>query len=414
MIFFQEKQNRRYLGILSVFCTLLLSSTCLSAYVMLLKFRDIVFLREQQIVSSLLADGIPAAKIAAACSSMEVTEQAADFLFRIGHQEQTSVWFFPIFRSFAGSVYFPVLLLHAAFCAVLFGCSIRYMRRRELLYQQAAELVERFAEGDFSGHLPMGDQRGSIYRLFISIDQLARALRSRYEGELASREFLKDMISDISHQIKTPLAALSMYTDIMAAEPDQPDTVRTFAEKSAQSLMRMENLIQSLLKIARLDAGQISFERIQISVRELALRGAEELRIRAAREGKNIVIEGDAAAKILCDPAWTAEAVGNLIKNALDHTEEGGVVRIFWECSPAMIRLSVEDNGCGIAQEDIHRIFRRFYRSGRSRDRQGVGLGLSLSKAIIEGQNGTLSVRSRVGEGSTFAVSFLLQDSSPA
>ena len=157
----------------------------------------------------------------------------------------------------------------------------------------------------------MGDQRGSIYRLFISIDQLARALRSRYEGELASREFLKDMISDISHQIKTPLAALSMYTDIMAAEPDQPDTVRTFAEKSAQSLMRMENLIQSLLKIARLDAGQISFERIQISVRELALRGAEELRIRAAREGKNIVIEGDAAAKILCDPAWTAEAVGN-------------------------------------------------------------------------------------------------------
>lgn len=414
MNFLQEKQNRQYLGILSVFCTLLMGFTCLSLYVMLLKSRELVFLREQQIVSFLLEDGIPVSKIAAACSGMEVTEQAADFLFRIGHQKQTSVWLFPFFRNFAGSVCLPVLLLHAVFCAVLFWCSIWYMRKRDSLYQQAAELIERFTEGDFSGHLPVGDQRGNIYRLFLSVDQLAKALRSQYERELASREFLEGMISDISHQIKTPLAALFMYTDIIAAEPDQPGTIRIFAEKSAQSLIRIEDLIQSLLKIARLDAGQISFEKTDISVRELALHGAEELRIRAVQEGKNIVIEGDTETRIFCDPSWTAEAVGNLIKNALDHTKEGGVVRIFWECSPAMIRLSVEDNGCGIAQEDIHHIFKRFYRSGRSCDRQGVGLGLSLSKAIIEGQNGTLSVKSRMGEGSTFVVSFLLQDSSSA
>lgn len=406
MIFFQEKQNRRYLGILSVFCTLLLSSTCLSAYVMLLKFRDIVFLREQQIVSSLLADGIPAAKIAAACSSMEVTEQAADFLFRIGHQEQTSVWFFPIFRSFAGSVYFPVLLLHAAFCAVLFGCSIRYMRRRELLYQQAAELVERFAEGDFSGHLPMGDQRGSIYRLFISIDQLARALRSRYEGELASREFLKDMISDISHQLKTPLAALNMYTDIILKEPDHADTVRNFAEKSIQSLLRMEGLIQSLLKMVRLDAGSIVFEKRPVPVRELILQGTEALRTRAEQEHKQILLEGDADEFLVCDPGWTEEAVGNLVKNALDHTEENDIIRINWERSPLLLRITVADDGCGILPEDIHHIFKRFYRSRQSSDHQGAGLGLPLARAIVEGQGGTLSVTSEAGEGTVFCLSF--------
>ena len=193
----------------------------------------------------------------------------------------------------------------------------------------------------------------------------------------------------------------------MSEESGQAETVKAFTQKSVQSLERMEQLIQSLLKMARLDAGNIAFEKRKDYVSELASQAAGELLERAGREGKQILLEGDPEEMIFCDLDWTREAVANLVKNALDHTDTGGIIRISWKCSPAMLRLAVEDNGRGIAPEDIHHIFKRFYRSGGSKDRQGAGLGLPLAKAIVEGQGGMLSVTSSPGEGTAFWISFL-------
>ncbi len=109
---------------------------------------------------------------------------------------------------------------------------------------------------------------------------------------------------------------------------------------------------------------------------------------------------------VWCDPEWTKEAVGNLVKNALDHTIAGGKVKIAWQRSPIIVRLTVEDDGCGILPEDIHHIFKRFYRSRNSGNGQGIGIGLSLAKMIVEGQDGNLSVESSPGEGSIFRISF--------
>ena len=113
-------------------------------------------------------------------------------------------------------------------------------------------------------------------------------------------------------------------------------------------------------------------------------------------------MDGFSEERILCDQEWTKEAVGNLVKNALDHTETGGNIRIAWKRSPAIFSLTVEDDGCGIAPEDLHHIFKQFYRSKKSSDRQGAGLGLSLARSIAEGQGGSLSVESSPGEGSIF------------
>ncbi len=242
--------------------------------------------------------------------------------------------------------------------------------------------------------------------MFGKVEQLALSLQARSEAERRAKEFLRDMISDISHQLKTPLAALNMYIEIMEEEAGQEDTVRRFTEKSMRSLERMEQLIQSLLKMARLDTGNIVFEKRQCFVSEVVSQAAGELLERAEREGKRILTEGMSEETLYCDQQWTKEAVGNLVKNALDHTERGGTVRILWQRSPVMMRLTVEDDGCGIAPEDIHHIFKRFYRSKHAGDRQGIGLGLSLSKLIIEEQGGSLSVESRPGEGSVFRMAF--------
>ncbi|MBD5457963.1 MAG: HAMP domain-containing histidine kinase, partial [Lachnospiraceae bacterium] len=205
---------------------------------------------------------------------------------------------------------------------------------------------------------------------------------------------------------KTPLAALDMYMEILEEEPENVETVKIFSRKSMRSLERMEQLISALLKIARLDTGSIVFEKRKCLVSEITAQAIGELSERAKQEGKKIVTEGEPEESIFCDEDWTREAVENLVKNALDHTEAGGTVRVTWKRSPVLFRLTVEDDGCGIAPEDIHHIFKRFYRSKNSSDRQGAGLGLSLAKSIVEGQGGTLSVESSPGEGSVFRISF--------
>ncbi len=226
--------------------------------------------------------------------------------------------------------------------------------------------------------------------------------------EYKAKIFLRDMISNISHQIKTPIAALSMYMEIIMEESGNEDVVKEFSRKSAQSLERIEHLVQSLLKMARLNTGNIVFEKQKCFASEIVEQAVYDLLERARREGKRILMEGEPQEALFCDSEWTKEAVGNLVKNALDHTEEGGVIRISWKQSPAVFHFNVEDNGCGIASEDIHHIFKQFYRSRTSSDRQGAGLGLSLAKGIVEGQGGSISVESRPGEGSIFKINFLI------
>lgn len=194
-------------------------------------------------------------------------------------------------------------------------------------------------------------------------------------------------VADISHQLKTPLAALSMYQEIIRGEPEQAQTVAHFAEKSGAAVSRMEALIRTLLKLTRLDAGSVVFCKRVSDAGELVLEALDELEDRARTEKKEILLPKDSA-EVYCDPEWTREALANLIKNALDHTESGDRIRVGWEQGPLMTRIIVEDTGEGIAQEDIHHIFKRFYKSGESKDSQGAGLGLSLVKAIAEGQRG--------------------------
>lgn len=399
----QEKNVRYY------FAGLL----CLSgAFVMLSFFlsglhgreaQNILFQREQAMVSSLLEQGVAKASIAEAVKNTEFSEEGIALMRQLGHTDAAS---FAMFSTIDSSV--RLFAKTAAGMAVLFavmlmGVTLRFLWKREKLYRQAEGVITRFSEGDFGTHLPQ-TENGSIYQLFAAVEELAAALRAQNEKAQQGKTFLKDTISDISHQLKTPLAALHMYAEIIAQEPDHAETVARFSAKTMQSLERIERLVQTLLKVSRIDAGCIVFQKESQSAAELAESAAQDLSVRAKREGKRLVMEGDPAQMIFCDREWTREALANLIKNALDHTDAGGTVTVFWEGSPAMFRLAVADDGCGIAPEDIHHIFKRFYRSRLGSGRQGIGLGLPLAKSIVEGQGGMLSVSSKPGEGAVFTL----------
>ena len=397
----QDRQERGFLMFLAVFCILLPVLGILGSLWQAQGIRDALLGREARLVSGMLESGLSEETAATILSRTEVSEEGEDLLRRTGRTQESLAWLYPEVRRAAGRTALFSFMGAGALGAVLFSGAVFFLKRREALYEQAACVLSRFAEGDFSRHLPRGGT-GALYRLFSAADQLSRAAQVRGEAERAAKEALKNAVSDISHQLKTPLAALSMYMEILQEEPERTETVREFSAKALQSLERMQRLIGLLLKIMRLDAGSVRFEPEDCPVSELVREAVEELTTRARQEGKHLIVEGDPKERVRCDPAWTAEALSNLVKNALDHTEGGGTVRISWTRSPGLLRLLVEDDGCGIPPEDLPHIFKRFYRSGRdraARSLQGVGLGLPLAKAVVEGQGGVLSVNSSPGGG---------------
>lgn len=405
MGFLNEKQSRRYCIFLAFFCGLLLGFVLLSVQLHAQGTKSVLQKKEQTIASALLLQGVSEGAAAAAFGNEEITAEGVRFLEKIGRSQRSDPWLLSAIRENASAFLIFGMSGGCMLCALLLAGSVLFLNRREKLYQEAAEILARFAEGDFSRHLSR-DREGTLYQMFDAADQLSMALQAKGEAALLAKEALQDAVSDISHQLKTPLAALAMYAEIILDEPDNPQTVQKFARKAQQSLTRMETLIQTLLKVMRLDAGSVMFEKRACRAAELVGKATGELYTRANREEKHILTEGDPDELFTCDPTWTAEAISNLVKNALDHTAAGGTVRIGWQRSPAMLRLWVADDGCGIDAEDMPHIFKRFYRSRKSSDMQGAGLGLSLVKSIVEGQGGTVSAVSTAGEGTVFTLSF--------
>lgn len=369
------------------------------------RMRHMLFRHDAAIASFLLEQGMEKEVVARAVLSEEPLASGEQLLYQAGMSENTDIRFMPKVYRFCAAERTVVSLCGALFFMLIFASVFRYLKKRDDIYRRAIGIVENYADNDFSVKLPeLYD--GTLYQLFSSINSMAAMLKTKHETENQVKEFLKNTVSDISHQLKTPLAALSMYQEIMINEADQAETVITFAKKSETALLRMEGLIRSLLKITRLDAGNVSFSRKLFDASELVLQALEELEERAKKENKKIILSGEEKARVWCDMEWSREALGNIVKNALDHTEEGDTITISWEQTPLMTRFIVKDSGEGISEEDIHHIFKRFYRSKNSGSAQGIGLGLSLARSIVEGQGGTISAESEKGSGSTFLVSF--------
>lgn len=414
-----DRQNKRLMIFAAVFGLSLTGILLFMAWQQGIRVRDSLFMWERRAASSLLEQGVPETAVAQAFANTDVTAQGEGLLVKMGHTEENIPLLFEepgsAFLSAALTAALAGILLTVVLCAVLIG----YMERRERMFETAAGIVGKYAEGDFSERITekteektAGVSAGTVRRFFQSVDRLSTALQAKSEAERKAKEFLKDTVSDISHQLKTPLAALNMYIEIISGEPDNRQTVLEFADKSAQSLERMERLIYLLLRVMRLDAGSVVFEKHPVRIKELSVSAAEDLVTRAEKEGKEILFDGSPDMELVCDADWTKEALVNLMKNGLDHTEKGGWVRVSWSMSVSMTRVCVEDNGSGIAPEEIHHIFKRFYRSKCSLDTQGIGLGLPLAKSIVEGQGGVLSVQSSPGEGTVFTIAFPLQTES--
>ncbi len=368
--------------------------------------KEIFLTHDNAIATSLLEEGVSKEVIATALMNTETDTTGNKFLAGIGLSNNTDIENLPYVSIVKNTTLISLFVMLFLWTLLLFLGTMLFLYHRERLYKKSENIIKDYIDGNYTVHLPQSNE-GNIYQLLASVDQLATMLQAKNNTEQKTKEFLKNTISDISHQLKTPLSALMMYQEIIENEPDNPETVKEFSFKTGTALKRIEQLIESMLKITRIDAGSIYFEKSNYSIPNILSHAISELTTRANNEKKEIVINGDLEQMLYCDIEWTGEAIGNIVKNALDHTDAGGKITISWERTPAMIRIFITDNGHGIAQEDIHHIFKRFYRSKNTSDSQGIGLGLPLAKAVVEGQGGILSVQSERLQGTTFTLSFL-------
>lgn len=300
-------------------------------------------------------------------------------------------------------------ILIGSLCMILsiLAAGYWYFKEQNRIMENAVFQIQEYLSGNQNAQIECEDE-GELYRLFHEVNSLVAILNAHAENEGKSKKFLKDTLLDISHQLKTPLAALNVYNGIMQEETKDLLTMKVFTSLSEQELDRIQILVQNLLKIAKLDAGTIVIEKSEENVSEMLGDIERHFLYRTEQEEKKLYLSGDDTVFLWCDRIWFIEAISNIVKNALDHTEKGDFIRMEWRAFPSVIQVTIKDNGNGICPEDLPHVFKRFYRSRFSKDTQGIGLGLSLSKTIIEAHNGTIEVDSELGIGTTFTINFLI------
>ena len=371
-------------------------------------FKTVMIERDYAIAGYLARTGVDETLIIAALPSEPREadiEAGALLLAPFGYSETMSDDLLPSAKGSYQKYAIVSFLISLPFAFVFLGILYIGALHRDRQFESADEMLRHFMDGDSSIRLTDCDE-GNLYKLFTTINTMMTSLTVHIEKEKQNRRSLKNTISDISHQLKTPLAALLLYNEIIRDEKIDNTVVEDFTEKSRRELIRMESLIQSLLKLARLDAGTVELKKSVCEIGKFLKECLEPFFARADREGKNILINCDDSITLRIDALWFGEALGNIVKNALDNTAYGDCVEISCSNTAVSTEIIIRDNGTGIHPEDIHHIFKRFYRSRFSNDGHGVGIGLALSKSIVEKHGGTIAVQSELGNGSEFHLIF--------
>lgn len=251
-------------------------------------------------------------------------------------------------------------------------------------------------------------EEGDVAILTTSLNYMGERVNNSIQKLKEDKENLKDFLSDISHQLKTPLASLVMFIDLMKENEDMPKEDRAkFLEKCDEQEVRMEWLIMNLLKVGRLEAGAINFKRERQPLKETIELAVSSLVGEVERKNQKLIITGDLECEIVHDREWLGEAISNITKNAIEHTQDGGEIEIRVSEGKIIKNIYIKDNGPGIPKDIRKKVFKRFYKGESSTDPKSIGIGLSLSKSIVEELGGEIRLISEEGKGTTFIISFI-------
>lgn len=254
-------------------------------------------------------------------------------------------------------------------------------------------------------HLYIGESdEGELSILHSEITKLMLRIREQNETLKKEKEHLADSLADIAHQLRTPLTSVSLLLSLLANNPDENER-KTFVRESEELFVRMDWLITSLLKISRLDAGVVVFQREQIDGYNLINAALRPFLIPMELHNIEVQINAPKGMIIQGDSGWLSEAIQNILKNCMESAGENGKIKIVCTDNPLFTEITIHDSGAGFKKEDIPCLFDRFYR-GKNPNAAGYGIGLALSRMIITRQGGTITAKNHPQGGAIFAIRF--------
>ncbi|MBQ9228617.1 MAG: HAMP domain-containing histidine kinase [Eubacterium sp.] len=293
-------------------------------------------------------------------------------------------------------------VLCAALGAVLLTVFAVYTAKRYRAISELNEYLSLVCSGHYELDLA-GNAEGELSILQNNLYKVITRLKTQNEVIEQDRRYLADALADISHQLKTPLTSMLVVSELLEQETD-PAQRREFTEIINSQCGKMSWLVQTLLKLSKLDAGTVALNRTPVSVNELVEESLQPFLLML--DVKGITVQKSITAfQVNCDKAWTLEALQNIIKNCTEHTPEGGRLEVTTDETTLFQRIVIRDNGCGIPKEELPHIFERFYH-GKNASADSVGIGLALSKTVLNKQNASVAVTSEENVGTVFEVKF--------
>ena len=244
---------------------------------------------------------------------------------------------------------------------------------------------------------------GELSILHSEIYKMTVRLREQQQKLISDKEYLADSLADISHQIRTPLTSINLLVERLSASGLTDECRHQLTNELYGLLDRIDWLITTLLKISKLDAGTVQFNKDTVSLEMLINKSCAPLLIPIELRGQELIIRAEG--NFYGDSAWTSEAVGNIVKNCMEHTPDGGKIEIEAAENALYSEIIIKDNGTGISPEDLPHIFERFYK-GKDSDGKSFGIGLALSRMIVAGQKGTVKAENRKNTGAMFTLRF--------
>lgn len=300
--------------------------------------------------------------------------------------------------------YFIILLfIYLIICLVYLTIIINSDKKKEKEINEVIKIIEEINNKNYSFKMKEINEedlsllKNEIYKTTIMLNELSEISKK-------DKKELEESLEDISHQLKTPLTSILIMIDTLLDDEDMDQNTREdFLRNMKREVMNINFLVKSILKLSRLDTNTVKFISKKESIKEIINEAI--LNVSLLSDLKNVKIETNLSDSfITCDYKWQIEALTNILKNSIEHSYENNKVLIESSENNAYVKITIKDFGTGIAKEDINHIFERFYK-GKDSDYDSIGIGLALSKSIIEKQNGKISVESS-DDGTTFTIKY--------
>ena len=301
------------------------------------------------------------------------------------------------------------VFLFSVFVLLCVICFVTLIRRKLVMFSDSfCGQMDDMLSGDIMQPKQTIEEESLFYKINYRLGRLYEVMQENKNNIAKERADLQELISDISHQVKTPIANLKMINNTLLENEVPPQKQKEFLTAQASQLDKLDFLMQAMIKTSRLETGVISLDQKQQPVYDTLAAALGGILLNAEKKQIDVQVECPEHLDARHDRKWTSEALFNILDNAVKYTPAGGQIRVSVEGWEMYVKIDIADTGIGITEQHQGTIFKRFYREDAVHDVDGIGIGLYLAREIVTLQGGYIRVASEVGKGSTFSV-FLLR-----